>query len=99
MAHHRQYLIRGIQAEAQAEAYRVIATQIGPSNAALVELLKIVGERGINITPRVMVLGESNGSGGATSAGSAETTALIGTILDRMVQEGELPTSGAAAKP
>ncbi len=77
-----------IRAEAQAEAYRVVALQIGPGNAALLELLKIVGERGINITPRVMVTGQ-NGSAG--NAQSAETTALIGTMLDSMLSREELP--------
>ncbi len=71
------------EAEAQAEAFRVIAEQIGKSNAAMIELLKIVGERGVQITPRVMVIG-SNGSGQ-----NAETTALIGTMLDQMVRRGE----------
>ncbi len=74
-----------IKAEAQAEAYRVIAEQIGQGNAALVELLRIVGESGINITPRVMVTGSNGGGGGAAGAGSAETTALIGTMLDSMM--------------
>ena len=73
-----------IKAEAQAEAYRVIALQIGSGNAALLELLKIVGESGINITPRVMVISGANGAGGNTSQ-SAETTALIGTMLDSML--------------
>jgi uncharacterized membrane protein YqiK len=79
-----------IQAEAQADAFRQIADQIGPGNAALVELLKIVGERGINITPRVMVSGAMpNGqaaAGGQGQTGSAETTALIGTMLDSMME-------------
>ncbi len=77
-----------IQAEAQAEAFRQIADQIGAGNAALVELLKIVGETGINITPRVMVSGAgmTNGQGaGGGQMGSAETTALIGTMLDSMM--------------
>ena len=73
-----------IRAEAQAEAYRVVALQIGPGNAALLELLKIVGEAGINITPRVMVVG-GNGSG----APSAATTALIGTMLDTMLSDSK----------
>ncbi len=73
-----------IRAEAQAEAYRVVAEQIGPANAALLELLKIVGEAGINITPRVMVAGQSNGS-----SQSSETTALIGTMLDTMLSRAE----------
>lgn len=72
-----------VEAEAQAEAFRVIAEQIGRSNTAMIELLKIVGERGVQITPRVMVIGDGG------SAGDAETTALIGTMLDQMVRRGE----------
>ncbi len=67
-----------IQALAQADAYKQIAAQIGSSNAALIEVLKIVGERGIEITPRVMV------SGGGANGGN-QGTALIGTMLDTMV--------------
>ena len=67
-----------IQALAQADAYQQIAAQIGSSNAALIEVLKIVGERGIEITPRVMVSGSGAGGG-------SQTTALIGTMLDTMV--------------
>ncbi|MCH8839860.1 MAG: hypothetical protein IH831_04135 [Planctomycetes bacterium] len=70
-----------IKAEAQATAYKLIAEQIGSGNAALVELLKIVGERNISITPRVMVVGQGGGSH------SGETTALIGTMLDTMMQD------------
>jgi uncharacterized membrane protein YqiK len=70
-----------IEAEAQAEAFRVIAMQIGQGNAALMELMKIIGERGIAITPRVMVTGGQSGSS------NAETTALIGTMLDSMVSK------------
>jgi uncharacterized membrane protein YqiK len=83
-----------IRAEAQAEAYRVIAEQIGAGNAALVELLKIVGEGEINITPRVMVVGD--GGGGS----SGETTALIGTMLDHMMTSAEAKAPvRASAKP
>ncbi len=71
-----------IKAEAQANAYELIAEQIGGGNAALVELLRIVGEQQISITPKVMVVGQ-NGTGGQ----SGETTALIGTMLDTMLQE------------
>ncbi len=75
-----------IKAEAQAEAFRVIAEQIGKGNAALVELLKIIGDNSINITPRVMVIGNSDTNG---SANNAETTALIGTMLDSMLNNPE----------
>ena len=70
-----------IKAEAQADAYRQIAEQIGSGNAALIELLKIVGDSNISITPRVMVVGD----GGKTK--DAETTALIGTMLDTMIDK------------
>jgi regulator of protease activity HflC (stomatin/prohibitin superfamily) len=76
-----------IQAEAQANAYQLIAGQIGSSNAALIELLKIVGERGISITPRVMVVGQ----GGANGQGDGHTTALIGTMLDTMIDRTPTP--------
>jgi len=71
-----------IKAEAQANAYKQIAEQIGSGNAALIELLKIIGERRIEITPRVMVVGQG-GQGGT----SGETTALIGTMLDTMMDK------------
>ncbi|NOY41947.1 MAG: hypothetical protein GXP26_08935 [Planctomycetes bacterium] len=69
-----------LKAEAQAKAYEKIAQQIGSGNAALVEILKIVGDGGIEITPRVMVIGQGGGQSG-------ETTALIGTMLNHMVQD------------
>ena len=69
-----------IKAEAQANAYKLIAEQIGSNNAALIELLNIVGEKQIMITPRVMVTGSG-------ASGDGQTTALIGTMLDSMVQE------------
>lgn len=68
-----------LKATAQANAYKLIAEQIGSNNAALVELLRIVGERQIEITPRVMVTGGMSGD--------ASTTALIGTMLNTMVQD------------
>lgn len=69
-----------VKATAQAAAYEEIAKQIGKSNAALIEILKIVGERNIQIAPRVMVTGEGKGADSAN-------TALIGTMLDRMVSD------------
>ncbi|MEN0019259.1 MAG: SPFH domain-containing protein [Planctomycetota bacterium] len=70
-----------IEASARAEAFRLVSEQIGAGNAALVELLKIVGDNAIEITPRVMV----NQGGGGQADGNAETVALIGTMLDSMV--------------
>jgi uncharacterized membrane protein YqiK len=81
-----------IKALAQADAYQQIAAQIGSSNAALIEVLKIVGERGIEITPRVMVSG-----GGAN--GASQTTALIGTMLDTMVDRTPTQPSTTQSQP
>ncbi len=72
-----------IRAKAQADAYNLIAQQIGPANAAMIELLKIVGEQGVNITPRVMISGMPQNGGGT----DPQTAALIGTMLDRMVSD------------
>ncbi|MEI7657151.1 MAG: SPFH domain-containing protein [Phycisphaerae bacterium] len=77
-----------IKAVAQAEAYKQIAEQIGKSNAALMEVLKIVGERNIQIAPRVLVTGQAR-DGGAS--------ALIGTLLDRITTEDEQSKAPAAA--
>lgn len=83
-----------IQAEAQANAYQLIANQIGSTNAALIELLKIVGERGISITPRVMVVGQ-----GGNGENDGQTTALIGTMLDTMIDRSPTPPPQPVAQP
>ena len=84
-----------IKAEAQANAYQLIAEQIGSGNAALVEVLKVVGESDISITPRVMVVG-GNGNQGAGQR-DVETTALIGTMLDTMISEKSSPVQTVKA--
>ena len=81
-----------IEADGRSEAFRLVATEIGSGNAALVELLKIIGERGIEITPRVMVVGDR----GEGSAQSGETVALIGTMLDAMVDKEAAKAAGSA---
>lgn len=86
-----------IRAEAQASAYQRIALQIGKSNAALIEVLKIVGERNIQITPRVMVTGGATGNNDAPA--DAQTAALIGTMLDTMVSRDEPATPSTTTPP
>lgn len=75
-----------IRAKAQAEAYKQVADQIGKSNAALIELMKIIGERNIQITPRFFFGG---GSATSRSGTDAASSALVGTMLDRLVTEPE----------
>jgi uncharacterized membrane protein YqiK len=76
-----------IKAQAQADAYRLISEQIGKGNAAMIELLKIVGEKGIQITPRIMV----TGGAGSPVGHDSTTAALMGTMLDQMVKEEDAP--------
>lgn len=64
-------------AEAQAKAYRMVSDVIGPDNAALIEIMKMVAAEQIDITPDVM-------SGGA---GAGMTDALMGTILKGMLNK------------
>ncbi|GAF76367.1 unnamed protein product, partial [marine sediment metagenome] len=63
--------------DAKAEAYRKIAEMIGRNNAALIEIMKLVSEKGIAITPEVMVGG----------SGAGMTDALMGTILRGMLDK------------
>ena len=79
-----------IKATAQADAYKLISAQIGKSNAALIEVLKIIGERDIQITPRVLVTG-------ATKDGA--TTALFGTMLDQMMSKEDEKSPEKPAAP
>lgn len=63
-------------AEAKAKAYELISSVIGPDNAALIEIMKLVASDAIRITPEVMVGG-----------GSDMTDALMGTILKGMLKK------------
>ncbi len=65
-------------AEAKALAYKKISEVIGPDNAALIEIMKIVSESNIRITPEVMVGG---------SSGNGMTDALMGTLLRGMLDK------------
>ena len=64
-------------AEAKAQAYRMISEVVGPQNAALLEIMKLVATDNIQITPDVMV---SGGAGGTTEA-------LMGTMLKGMLDK------------
>jgi len=69
-------------AEAKALAYKKISEVIGASNAALIEIMKLVETGKIRITPEVMVGG----------AGAGMTDALMGTVLRGMLDKE--PASG-----
>ena len=64
-------------AEAKAQAYKMVSEVVGPNNAALLEIMKLVATDEIQITPDVMV---SGGAGGTTDA-------LMGTMLKGMLDK------------
>ncbi|MFM9958588.1 MAG: SPFH domain-containing protein [Phycisphaerales bacterium] len=89
-----------IRAKAQAGAFTAISAAIGSRNAAMLELLKVVGERNINITPRVFIGGDG-AAGGAGGSGGAQG-ALIGTMLDALTareEVGVMPTAAPVTQP
>ncbi len=63
-------------ADAKAQAYKMISEVVGPGNAALLEIMKLVATDNIQITPDVMV-----------SGGSSTTEALMGTMLKGMLDK------------
>ncbi len=75
-------------AEAKAKAYELISQVIGSDNAALIEIMKLVAERKIKITPDVMV-GSSKGG---------MTDALMGTVLQGMLNKGGQPPTGKSRR-
>lgn len=64
-------------AEAKAQAYKLISEVVGPGNAALLEIMKLVATDNIQITPDVMVSGAAGGT----------TEALMGTMLKGMLDK------------
>jgi uncharacterized membrane protein YqiK len=74
-----------IKAQAQSRRFESLARQIGARNSALLGLLEVIGDRNIQITPRVMV--SSTGAQAPGADGSPETVALIGTMLESMMSK------------
>jgi uncharacterized membrane protein YqiK len=69
---------------AQAEAYRAGVEALGSQSYASIQLMQVVGERGVRIVPDVNV------TGGATGSGLVD--ALLGTMLkDRVATGKETP--------
>src|SRR5439155_26052515 len=59
-----------LMGEAQGVAYREQVNALGAQSVALVETLKLIGEKGVRITPDVMATG-----------GSGDGASVIGTLL------------------
>jgi uncharacterized membrane protein YqiK len=63
---------------AKAEAYRVGVESLGPQNFALLQLMQIIGERGVRVVPDVAVSGTQGGNG------------LLDALMALMVKQREV---------
>jgi uncharacterized membrane protein YqiK len=65
--------------QAKADAYRAGAEAMGSQGYTAVQLMQIIGERGVQIVPEVLV-------SGGTSGGGSVAEALLGVILQQQAQ-------------
>ncbi|MBI2511585.1 MAG: hypothetical protein HYV96_06365 [Opitutae bacterium] len=74
-----------ITGEGRAKAYRMLVETLGQNQVAQLELLKLVVEGKVQITPQVMVSGQGSGNG--------TLDALTGTILRQSLQPANQPAN------
>ncbi len=84
-----------LMGEAQGVAYREQVAALGANGVALVETLKVIGEKGVRITPDIMA---SGGNGSGDGGGGIGTLLLLNLFRDQMQKNGDkpaiLPTNG-----
>lgn len=78
--------------EAQGVAYREQVNALGPQGVALVETLKVIGEKNVRITPDIM----ASGGGANGGEGGIGTLLLLNLFRDQM---GKPNGSGNGEKP
>jgi uncharacterized membrane protein YqiK len=79
-----------LMGEAQGVAYREQVNALGPQGVALVETLKVIGEKNVRITPDVMASG-----GTGDGAGGIGTLLLLNLFKDRL----NLPAENGSKAP
>jgi uncharacterized membrane protein YqiK len=78
--------------EAQGVAYREQVNALGSNGVAMIETLKVIGEKGVRITPDIMASGGNGGEGG----GGIGTLLLLNLFRDQIQQKnGENPAPAA----
>src|SRR5262249_10746945 len=82
-----------LMGEAKGVAYSKQVNAIGTQGVALIETLKVIGERGVRITPDVMATGGGSGEGG----GGIGTLLLLNLFRDRL-SLGSAGDNGSATK-
>lgn len=75
-----------LMGEAQGVAYKEQVNALGANGVALVETLKVIGEKGVRITPDIMASGGGNGSG---EGGGIGTLLLLNLFRDQMAKNNE----------
>jgi regulator of protease activity HflC (stomatin/prohibitin superfamily) len=73
-----------LMGEAQGVAYHEQVNALGAQGVALVETLKVIGEKNVRITPDVMATGSGDGAGGGLG-----TLLLLNLFRDRLNLPGE----------
>jgi uncharacterized membrane protein YqiK len=76
-----------LMGEAQGVAYNEQVNALGANGVALIETLKVIGEKGVRITPDIMASGGGNGDGG----GGIGTLLLLNLFRDQMQKNGDKP--------
>jgi len=70
--------------DAQASAYRAGAEAMGEQGYTAVQLMQIVGDRGVRIIPDIMVGGQGQG-------GNSMVEALLGLLMKQQLSQGHTP--------
>jgi len=85
-----------LMGEAQGVAYNEQVKALGGNNIAIIETLKVIGEKGVRITPDILA---SGGNGGGEGGGIG-TLLLLNLFKEQMKQSGSNPeiTNGDKAK-
>lgn len=80
-----------LMGEAQGVAYKEQVNALGANGVALVETLKVIGEKDVRITPDIMASGGGNGSG--DGGGGIGTLLLLNLFRDQMQRNDEKAVS------
>jgi uncharacterized membrane protein YqiK len=74
-----------LMGEAQGVAYNEQVKALGGSNIAIIETLKVIGEKGVRITPDILASGGGSGEGGGIG-----TLLLLNLFKEQMKQNGSV---------
>ncbi|MDQ3711933.1 MAG: SPFH domain-containing protein [Acidobacteriota bacterium] len=80
--------------EAQGVAYNEQVNALGANGVALIETLKVIGEKNVRITPDIMA---SGGNGNGDGGGGIGTLLLLNLFRDQMQRNGDQKNGDAPA--